>query len=124
MKAIAVALTPLENITATLPALRVWHMHTCHLLCVATHSRRPSTPQYVLDNASPGASFYQAVNASHPFWRESSRGLRDVVTSISTAVFAAIVAVVTGFTFAVIVPSLVLIDRARNEYLGPFLQSK
>lgn len=55
-------------------------------------------------------------------WRNSATGTRDSVSSIAAAVLAAMATVIGCLALCVVTPNVVLVDRARNEYLEPFLE--
>ena len=55
-------------------------------------------------------------------WRNSAAGTRDSVSSIAVAVLAAMATVIGCLALCVVTPNVVLVDRARNEYLEPFLE--
>lgn len=47
---------------------------------------------------------------------------RDSVTSAATWVFAAMVALLAALTLGIVVPILVKVDRARDQFIIPFFE--
>lgn len=95
------AATPLVNITNNLPSYK-----------------------FMATNGNPVGALHDALNASVMQWWSASAAAENEVFNVSLVVFVAMASVVAGLTLLVVTPALVLVDRSRNEYLEPFLESE
>ena len=97
----SLAATPLVNITNNLPSYK-----------------------FMATNGNPVGALHDALNASVMQWWSAAAGAENEVLNVSLVVFVAMASVVAGLTLLVVTPALVLVDRSRNEYLEPFLESE
>lgn len=92
------AATPIENLTRASPAVA-----------------------FVLNNSFPGLSVHGALNATLARWLAAGKANSAASLAGLTAMFGAMVAVIACLALCVVTPVLASVDRARDEFLLPFL---